>query len=99
MQILLVKGMERAVKCMYVDGLVCFCSLTDVHAPLEGECASRRDAPQLPDQSAEGSRAPAGVLRCLQSPSRTEKVSSNTGNDEAGRAIRAPHDCAQIQAV
>lgn len=87
--------MERAVKCMYVDVLVCFCSLTDVHAPLQGECASRCDAPQLPDQSAEGSRAPAGVLRCLQSPSRTEKVSSHTGNDEAGRAIRAP----QIQAV
>lgn len=85
---------------MHVRGWsLCFCSLTDVHAPLEGECASRRDAPQLPDQGAEGSRAPAGVLRCLQSPSRTEKVSSHTGNDEAGRAIRAPHDCAQIQAV
>lgn len=82
-----------------VDGLVRFCSLTDVHTPLEGECASRRVAPQLPDQSAEGSRAPARVLRCLQSPSRTEKVSLHNGNDETGRAIRAPHDCAQIQAV
>ncbi len=60
-----------------------------MHAPPEGECAARHDAPQLSDQSAEGSRAPAGVLRCLQSPSGTEKVGSH--RKPAKSSIRTEH--------
>ncbi len=60
-----------------------------LHAPPEGECAAGHDAPQLSDQSAEGSRAPAGVLRCLQSPSGTEKVSSH--RNRAKTCIRTEH--------
>lgn len=42
--------------------------------PLSGERATRYDPLQLSDQSPEGARSAASVLRCLQAASRTDKV-------------------------
>lgn len=58
----------------------CRCS-----APLSGERASRYDPVQLSDQSPEGARAAASVLRCLQAACRTDEVGSVHISDQDSR--------------
>lgn len=58
----------------------CRCSV-----PLSGERAARYDPEHLSDQSPEGARAAASVLRCLQAASRTDEVGFVDISDQGSR--------------